>query len=129
MLSAKQFSLTRPRLLIFESLVKNDKPVSLPDLCQSVQGIDRASVYRTVSLFEELAIVHRVWTGFKSKIELSEAFSPHHHHFTCNDCKQTTALDSEGLETSLHDLEAAMGFKLTQHSVELKGSCSSCLRK
>lgn len=127
MLSLKAYSLTKPRKEVFELLVKKDKPMTVAGIAGTLKNIDRASVYRTITLFEELGIAHRIWNGFKSRIELSEAFSPHHHHFTCNTCGAIIALDSERLENSLHELENDMGFRLTSHSVELRGECGGCI--
>lgn len=125
-LSSKGYSMTQPRAVVFEILATNDRPITVAALIQQLPEVDRASIYRTVGLFEELGILHRVWTGFKSKVELSETFSPHHHHFSCNNCGTIIALDSELLENSLHELETANGFRLTQHTVELRGTCKAC---
>lgn len=128
-LSSNGYSMTKPRRAVFETLANNDQPIIVAALVKQLLAVDRASIYRTVALFEDLGILHRVWTGFKSKVELSETFSPHHHHFSCNACGTIIALDSELLEDSLHELETVNGFRLTQHTVELRGVCQSCSSK
>ncbi len=128
-LSGNGYSMTKPRMDVFQDLAEKDQPITIAAVVYNLPDIDRASIYRTIGLFEELGVIHRVWNGFKSKIELSETFSPHHHHFSCNNCGVILALDSERLESSLHDLEAMNGFSLTQHSVELRGICKSCSAK
>lgn len=120
---------TRQRLLVFEALQDMNEPITTVQLVARLKGLDKVSVYRTVKLFGEIGITHRLWTGFQSKIELSEAFSPHHHHFTCIKCGQSISLKSETLETSLHELEKQHGFQLTHHSVELSGYCNNCSKK
>lgn len=119
-------SVTRQRLRAFTALQEADEPITTVQLATRLSGLDKVSVYRTVELFQEIGIVHRVWTGFKSKIELAEAFSTHHHHFSCTKCGATIAVESQPLEKSLHDLESKHGFELTQHSVELSGFCAKC---
>jgi Fe2+ or Zn2+ uptake regulation protein len=71
-------------------------------------------------------VVDRVWNGFKSRIELSDAFSPHHHHFTCVSCASTVGVESDEIETALQKLENSNGFSLTHHSIELRGFCENC---
>lgn len=126
LLRDRGYSTTRPRLLVFDRLQKSKGPVSVAELASQLKEIDNASTYRTIGLFESAGIIQRVWTGFKSKVELSEKFSSHHHHFTCHSCGKVISFDSKGLEDSLAKLEKTEGFKLTHHSVELSGFCESC---
>jgi Fur family transcriptional regulator, ferric uptake regulator len=125
-LKDKGYSLTSQRVKVFEYLLSMKEPITITDLANRVNEVDRVSIYRIVELFEEVGIVHRVWTGFKSKIELSEEFSPHHHHFSCLTCGKTISLNSEVLEENLKSFEMEYGFELTQHTVELSGFCSKC---
>ncbi len=126
LLKQRQVSVTKPRLAVFNVLKHMEYPVSVADLSKKMKDVDKVSVYRTIDLFEKVGIVHRIWTGFKSKIELSEEFSSHHHHFTCLKCGATTSLKSEDLENSLRMFESIHGFRLVQHSVELSGYCKNC---
>lgn len=119
-------SVTKPRLAVFKALLDSKDPLAVTQLAEQLPDIDRVSVYRTIELFEKITIVQRVWSGFKSRIELSEAFSPHHHHFTCSRCGDTIGLHSVQLENDLSQLEAVHGFKLTHHSIELSGYCANC---
>jgi len=119
------YSLTKPRQTVFSALLNADEPISITELAKQLP-IDKVSVYRTIELFEKIGIAVRVWSGFKSQIELSEAFSPHHHHFTCVRCGKTDSIKSDEIERHLEELEARNGFRLTQHSIELHGYCKLC---
>src|SRR4051812_38298994 len=91
-LKQKGYSLTKPRKSVFELLL-NHEPQSIAELiARSGTKIDRATVYRTVELFEKLGIVHRVNAGWKYKLELSEAFNDHHHRMHCTNCGRTFEL-------------------------------------
>lgn len=118
--------MTRQRRLVFERLQQADRPLSITQLIDQLPMLDKATVYRIIELFEKVGLVHRVWHGFRSKIELSDAFSPHHHHFTCLECGSVTGLKSEQLEKDLEMLEEQGGFKLTHHTIELSGYCLKC---
>ncbi len=126
LLKDKGYSITKPRLIVFSFLQNMDGPVSVAELAKSLQDIDKVSIYRTIDLFESAGIIHRVWTGFKSRVELSEEFSEHHHHFTCVNCGKIISFDSAALEKSLTSLEKSKGLELTHHSVELTGYCQAC---
>lgn len=121
------YSLTKARRNVFNALADSDA-LSMNQLIRKLQHkMDRASVYRTIELFEKLGVVNRLQIGWKYKLELSEAFAGHHHHATCLNCNKVIAFEeSQELENGIHDLAEQLGFKLTSHSLELRGLCSSC---
>jgi Fur family transcriptional regulator, ferric uptake regulator len=127
LLSDNGYSVTKPRLDVFKALLAAEEAIAVTELIESLPKADKVSVYRSVELFEKIGIAQRVWFGFKSRIELSEEFSPHHHHFTCIRCQQTISLHSDRLEYDLKIMEAENGFTLTHHSIELKGYCRECM--
>src|SRR5579859_5743980 len=94
-LHAQGQSLTRPRRIVFMALQKSE-PKTMQQLVSACAGqVDRASVYRSVTLFEKLGIVQRLQIGWKYKLELSDAFQRHHHHLTCLKCGQSIAFDGD----------------------------------
>ncbi len=89
--------------------------------------IDRASVYRTVRLFEQLGIVQRLQIGWKYKLELSNAFQDHHHHLTCLHCSAVTPLPEDlVLEAQLTRLAQQHNFDARDHQLEIRGLCLNC---
>lgn len=96
-------------------------------LIAACPDIDRASVYRTVALFEELGIVQRLQIGWKYKLELSDAFSRHHHHMTCLRCGLVISFDeTPELEQQLRWVAASNRFKMKSHQLEIQGLCARC---
>lgn len=92
--------------------------------------IDRASLYRTIGLFEKLGIVHRIYMGWKYKVELSDIFAHHHHHITCTQCGKIVALkEVEQLERMLAALAKRYNFEAQSHQLEIQGLCEQCLHK
>lgn len=126
LLKANGYSVTKPRLAVFNTLLSIHGPISVPSLCAQMKTADKVSIYRTIDLFEKIGILQRVWLGFKAKIELSDLFSPHHHHFVCLKCENATIIDDEDIEKNLHRLESEADFKLIHHSIELSGYCREC---
>ena len=121
------YSVTKPRQAVFDALSKGD-PLTMPVLISKLEpDTDRASVYRTVDLFEKLGIVIRLNQGWKYKLELSDLFTPHHHHLTCENCGATTAFDEPGeLEAVLTKLADDNGFLARSHQMEITGLCRNC---
>src|SRR5580692_9907794 len=80
------YSNTRSRRVVFEAL-QGQEPLSMHELVMAcTKQVDRASIYRTIALFEKLGIVQRLQIGWKYKLELSNNFNFHHHHLTCSKC-------------------------------------------
>lgn len=119
------YSATRVRLAVFEALV-GQEPLSMGELVGRVSGVDRASVYRTIDLFERLNVVQRLNTGWKYKLELTDKFSEHHHHLTCTECGRTVSLSERELEHSIDRLAREHGFTPSSHQIEIQGVCHVC---
>jgi len=123
------YSNTKTRAAVFHALAQHES-LRMQDLVLALRGsVDRASVYRTVELFEKLGIVQRVQIGWKYRLELSDAFNPHHHHIHCTVCGSIVSLkEDEALERIIHGLAQNAGFALTAHQLELSGTCQQCQR-
>ena len=120
------YSITKPRVAVFDYLLGKE-PVAVNKICNSLSAIDRASIYRTLNLFQQLGITHRHTTGWKYKVELSDMFMPHHHHLSCKQCGKVIPINEGSLEQLIKDLAAVQEFTVTQHVVELQGLCSGCV--
>ncbi len=127
LLKAHGYSVTAPRRFVCE-LLWNREPQSMRELQQRLGGaIDRASLYRTIDLFEQLGIVQRIYIGWKYKIELSDSFSHHHHHISCLECGKIVAITEEdAIEDLITKLAAKHGFAAQSHQLEIRGVCAHC---
>lgn len=124
------YSLTAPRKVVFEVL-QHKEPQTMRDLVAACRGkVDRASVYRTIQLFEQVGIVQRLQIGWKYKLELSDKFSVHHHHLSCIKCGHTIAIDEDAvLEKRMYALTMAYDFMPQDHQLEIRGLCNACQGK
>lgn len=127
LLKKKGFSLTKSRKIIFD-LLRSGGPQTMKQLVETAKGqIDRATIYRTIELFEGLGIAHRLNIGWKYKIELSDVFLGHHHHFYCTNCGQSYDLAPNAmLETMIDSLTTKEGFSQRGHQLEIYGLCKNC---
>ncbi|HVI60608.1 MAG TPA: Fur family transcriptional regulator [Candidatus Saccharimonadales bacterium] len=119
-------NLTKPRRVVFAAF-QGAEPQTMQQLVAACPTIDRASVYRTVALFEKLGIIQRLQIGWKYKLELTDSFSRHHHHMTCQQCGRIITFDeSPELERQLRWLAASHRFKIRGHQLEIQGLCPTC---
>ena len=129
MLRDNGHSLTKSRQAVFTILSDGD-PLTMSELVKLCGSIDRASVYRSVELFEKIGVAHRLYTGWKYRIELTENFDHHHHHATCTECGRNIVLEEDpSFETAIQKLANQYHFSVTSHQVELSGLCEMCRQK
>ena len=120
-------SVTTPRLTIFSTL-QTHGPLTMHELVDYCgPSVDRASIYRSIKLFEQLGIIQRLQIGWKYRIELSSDFQNHHHHMHCVSCGRVTAIPEDPLlEDRLHELSKSLHFEAQDHQIEIRGLCRSC---
>ncbi|MDL2363120.1 MAG: transcriptional repressor [Patescibacteria group bacterium] len=129
-LKAHSFSMTTARSTVFDALLDKEPQTmrEVVDACQKL--VDRASVYRVVSLYERLGIVQRLQMGWKYKLELSDDFHRHHHHLTCTKCHVVIPIsENDELEDHLYEAAQKHGFKMEGHQLEIQGVCAICQHK
>jgi Fur family ferric uptake transcriptional regulator len=121
------YSMTVPRKVVCELLWKQE-PLSMRDLTARSHGkLDRASLYRTLGLFERLGLVQRIYIGWKYKIELSDVFTHHHHHISCLGCGKIVAITEEAeIERLIKVVAQRHGFTPQSHQLEVTGYCAAC---
>jgi Fur family transcriptional regulator, ferric uptake regulator len=125
LLKASGQSVTKARLVVFGALA-GQEPLSMSELAGKARGVDRASVYRAVELFERLGIVQRLHTGWKYKLELTDKFAEHHHHLTCLNCGRSISMNESALEHTIEQLAAEHSFRPISHQIEIQGYCARC---
>lgn len=112
------FRMTAPRRRVLEYLRGQAEPQSAAAIHRGLgQGVDLASVYRTVELLQRLGVVVREPREGRTVYSLAGA---HHHHITCRSCARESCLPCD------LRLPAPRGFSAVQHAVSLTGLCVSC---
>lgn len=120
-------SLTKPRKKVFDLLSGHGPQTTQVLIKRAGDSVDRATIYRTLELFERLGIVHRLNIGWKYKYELSDIFLEHHHHFYCSNCGKNYDLPANAmLETMVDSLASKEGFSPRGHHLEIYGLCPAC---
>lgn len=122
--------ITQPRLRVLEIVSQHSTAVSQPEL-EKILGneIDRVTLYRVLSTFEEKGIVHKVFDlngtaayAMCSSDCTTETHKDHHVHFICSTCNSVYCLDE------IHSPKIALppGFHLDSIAVNVVGTCEKC---
>jgi Fur family ferric uptake transcriptional regulator len=119
-------SVTTVRRAIFNALAQADKPLKNGEIATLVPTVDRASVYRTLELFDRLGLTTTIIRGWTPFTELAEPFKAHHHHIVCEQCGKVVEIENDTLEDVLGLIAKRHNFTLTKHVVELTGTCTQC---
>ena len=126
---------TASRRIIFDILKKSERALSAQDICKKMQGssapkADQASVYRNLSLFSEIGLIHRLQSGRYTICQHDEDQGHNHMHIVadCLKCGKTFEIKSHN--ESLCQL--AGGFKSfikdfgSFSGITLQGRCKKC---
>ncbi|MGH7249577.1 MAG: Fur family transcriptional regulator [Minisyncoccia bacterium] len=121
------YHVTKAREATFKLLV-SPEPQSISQILAKAKGVvDRVSVYRNIGLFEKLGIVHRIYVGWKYKLELSDQFVAHHHHLSCLNCGKVIDIEDEKhIDDFIQEIAGRFGFRPRRHQFEIDGYCEDC---
>lgn len=90
-----------------------------------MSDIDKSTLYRNLSSFEEVGIIHRIddHSGI-SKYALGGKApkGSEHAHFVCDRCETVYCLEA----SQLPELNVPEGFKASQVQTIVKGICAKC---
>lgn len=116
---------TSNRISILELLNKLQQPLDISQIRNKLNNtIDTTTIYRTLEKFVEQGIVKKIdFQDGKYRYELE---LHHHHHLVCKNCNSITAIHECSVNELKGKIQAAYGFKVTNHSLEFFGLCKNC---
>lgn len=130
LLHTHQLRITRPRLRVLELISQKNTATSQPDL-EKILGneIDRVTLYRILSTFEQKGILHKILdlNGTATYALCSISCPEHLHqeshvHFTCSKCNSIYCLN----EIVLPSVTLPDNFSLESVAVNVVGVCERC---
>jgi Fur family ferric uptake transcriptional regulator len=132
-LSEKNISITNPRIVVLEQLLKYKKPMSIEELQDVLKGqVATSTLYRVLNDLKNINVVAEFITPENTTmIELSLHEDEHHHHLFCKTCGDVVDIElSLGFEQKLlneiKSIEKNLFFTIEEHGLELFGECSEC---
>lgn len=122
---------TIQREVILETLYNSTEHLTPEALHQLIQqnhpqlntGI--ATVYRTLSLLEDSALVTSLSFGAQGK-KYELGAKDHHDHMICTKCGAIIEFIDESIEERQADIAKKHGFQMIDHSMQIYGICKNC---
>ena len=119
---------TANRLVIARELSAAGRPLSMTELEDRLETIDKSNIFRCLQAFREAHLVHVLEdTGGGARYELCHSRHDHqdddlHVHFFCENCHRTFCLE----DTRIPTVPVPEGFSPSSASYLLKGLCPDC---
>jgi len=134
LLKANGLKFTIQREVILEMLYNSDEHLTPEALHRLIQekypdlntGI--ATVYRTLSLLEESAMVTSLSFGAQGK-KYELGAKDHHDHIICTECGAISEFVDEAIELKQKEVAESLGFIMQEHSMQIYGICQECQNK
>jgi len=132
----KEHRLTPQRKLVLEIFLENkERHLSAEEVYrlsrEKGEDIGLATIYRTLELLEELALLHKMNFGDgRSRYELTppnmEQDHHHHHHLVCLNCAEILEVEDDLLYQLENVVENKYHFRIVDHNLQFFGYCSKC---
>lgn len=134
LLKANGLKFTIQREVILEMLYNSDEHLTPEGLHHLIQekhpdlntGI--ATVYRTLSLLEDSAMVTSLSFGAQGK-KYELGAKDHHDHIICTECGSISEFVDEEIELKQKKIAEKLGFQMQEHSMQIYGICKECQNK
>jgi len=129
-LAGKGLRPTANRISVWRALSQATSPVNIADLEDMLVTMDKASIFRVLTLFVKNDVVHSFEDGSgTTKYELCHGRDHHsiddmHAHFHCEICGETTCIDG----TTIPRIALPEGFVPKGVNYTIKGICNKCAK-
>lgn len=133
-LKSAGFRITKARIAVIECIASSLKPLSAPELYQSLLDkkvkVDKVSVYRVLETLTAQNLVHRVGpSGDYMACNHIECKNFYHVISRCTDCNDVTEVDvpSEVVAPLLFHMKNSLSFQPDSHLLQMDGVCKECV--
>jgi Fur family ferric uptake transcriptional regulator len=128
MLRASGYRVTPQRQLVLEAVARleHGTPEEIfAEVRQTARGVNVSTVYRTLELLEQLALVTHTHLGHGAP-RYHLAAQAEHVHLVCRQCEQVTEVDQATVRPLVAALEQAEGFQTDVGHLTVFGLCAAC---
>jgi len=123
--------MTKTRRAVVELLFRSKGPISAQDILSSLKKgsleVNKTTIYREIDALLAAQVIREVdLLEGKKRYELHLEHD-HHHHIICTECKAVQCVEIyHDLDSIEREILKKHRFKVTSHSLEFFGLCSSC---
>ena len=130
----KNISITSPRLLIIEEILKNKNPISIEKLQKRLEGkVALSTLYRALNDLKGVEIIKEFTTTDNvTMFEVADHEEGHHHHLFCTNCGDIVDINlskrfEKNIDVEVSKIEKKFNFEIKDHTLELLGLCTKCI--
>lgn len=118
---------TPNRIMVLEVLLHASSPMSMTEIADELETVDKSNVSRILALFRERRLVHsfeaeREGTLYEVCHSCGEHDSDIHVHFRCSECHTVYCFD----DVLVPPVQCPAGFEAEGASYVLSGLCPKC---
>ena len=127
----RRIPFTRQRRLVWDFFAGADRAATITEAAEALrpEGVGQATVYRAVTLFNDLGLLARVQDR-RGEICYTAPPIGHSHPLICGGCRRIIRFDGNGDVKELEArLERETGFSIYGHHLEVYGTCPECARQ
>lgn len=127
-LEQRKIKPTAMRQLVYKVLSKQKKALSLYEIEQQFDNVERSTLFRTLKTFQDNYLIHSIDDGTGAvKYALCDDdctcnLDDLHIHFLCNKCGQTHCMK----EMPIPNMNLPEGFTFENANFVVKGTCPDC---
>ena len=127
-IKSHQLSVTKIRKKVLRVFLKSLKPLTLQDIRLLVGSIDRITLFRILSIFEDKGILHRIRLENGKVLyalcqETCQSGHNHKHvHFKCESCDNVSCLTIDNFPTF-----SVPNYQFNNININVSGVCQSCV--
>ena len=132
-MSSKKATVTNPRLVVLDLLLKENQPLTIDQVLKLSKGkLAQSTLYRVIGDLSDFGLITEFTTPENTMvIELNSEEGNHHHHIFCKDCGSITDIElnpelESALESEVGKIEKYRSISIDSHSLELYGTCDDC---
>ena len=134
LLKSNNLKYTTQRELILKVIYDNNGHFTPEDIYNLIKEaypdvkLGIATVYRTLTLLEDEAMVSSISFGTQGK-KYEFGLTEHHDHLVCLKCGNIEEFYDETIERQQEEIAKKFNFKMSNHVMKITGTCSACVAK
>lgn len=128
-LQSNGYRLTNARKAVVETVARTASALNPLEVYEQARstcpGLGLVTVYRTLEKLEELDLIQRVHQPGGCNAYLPHA-DGHQHLIICKQCGKASYFEGDNLEAFFERVAGEHGFTVSEHWLQLFGTCSEC---